>query len=106
MQKTSNEMRISDWSSDVCSPISSSTTISSGHWRYDEDIPAQLRTRHSEPITGATVDLEVSDIEDAGIREVLQTPAKRGIALPRGSEERRGGKEWVSTCRSGWVPNH
>lgn len=28
----------------------------------------------ASPITGATVDLEVSDIEDAGIREVLQTP--------------------------------
>lgn len=28
----------------------------------------------SSPVTGATVDLDVSDIEDAGIREVLQTP--------------------------------
>ena len=26
------------------------------------------------PVTGATVDLTVADIEDAGIREVLQTP--------------------------------
>jgi len=28
----------------------------------------------ASPITGTTVDLEVSGIEDAGIREVLQTP--------------------------------
>jgi len=28
----------------------------------------------SNPVTGATVDLGVSEIEDAGIREVLQTP--------------------------------
>lgn len=28
----------------------------------------------SSPVTGETVDLEVSEIEDAGIREVLQTP--------------------------------
>ncbi|WP_316186570.1 MULTISPECIES: hypothetical protein [unclassified Bradyrhizobium] len=28
----------------------------------------------ASPATGATVDLEVSEIEDAGIREVLQTP--------------------------------
>jgi CBS domain-containing protein len=28
----------------------------------------------ANPVTGATVDLDVSDIEDAGIREVLQTP--------------------------------
>ncbi len=26
------------------------------------------------PINGATVDLDIADIEDAGIREVLQTP--------------------------------
>jgi hypothetical protein len=28
----------------------------------------------ASPITGPTVDLDVSEIEDAGIREVLQTP--------------------------------
>lgn len=28
----------------------------------------------ASPVTGATVDLDVSEIEDAGIREVLQTP--------------------------------
>jgi len=28
----------------------------------------------ANPVAGQTVDLEVSDIEDAGIREVLQTP--------------------------------
>ena len=29
------------------------------------------------PINGATVDLDIADIEDAGIREVLQTPGAR-----------------------------
>jgi hypothetical protein len=28
----------------------------------------------ASPVSGATVNLDVSDIEDAGIREVLQTP--------------------------------
>jgi hypothetical protein len=28
----------------------------------------------ASPVAGTTVDLEVSEIEDAGIREVLQTP--------------------------------
>lgn len=28
----------------------------------------------ASPIAGSTVDLEVSEVEDAGIREVLQTP--------------------------------
>ncbi|MFS8046363.1 ABC transporter permease [Rhizobium sp. BR 314] len=36
----------------------------------------------ASPITGATVDLEVSDIEDAGIREVLQTPGAAYSAWP------------------------
>ncbi|MFZ8477481.1 hypothetical protein ACO1MN_14580, partial [Staphylococcus aureus] len=28
----------------------------------------------ASPVAGPTVDLEISDIEDAGIKEVLQTP--------------------------------
>jgi hypothetical protein len=28
----------------------------------------------ASPVAGRTVDLDVSEIEDAGIREVLQTP--------------------------------
>lgn len=28
----------------------------------------------ASPITGATADLDVADIEEAGIRDVLQTP--------------------------------
>src|SRR3546814_3116826 len=32
-------------------------------------------------------------------------PARRGIRRAR-SEERRVGKEWVSTCRSRWWPYH
>src|SRR3546814_13394315 len=31
--------------------------------------------------------------------------SRRGEAVTR-SEERRGGKEWVSTCRSRWWPFH
>src|SRR3546814_3952965 len=69
-QKTAYEMRISDWSSDVCS--------------------ADLgqRRRGAEPAPGL-----------AGARR--QAPARK----PR-SEERRVGKECVSTCRSRWSPYH
>ena len=46
------------------------------------------------PITGATVDLEVSDIEDAGIWEVLHTPGAaygawsilNALPIPAGAE--------------------
>src|SRR3546814_11270902 len=30
----------------------------------------------------------------------------RGVSRLDRSEERRGGKEWGSTCRSGWSPSH
>jgi hypothetical protein len=50
-------------------------TISSERWRYDGDLPSQFRSPAAGPFTCATVDLDVSDIEDAGIREVLQTPS-------------------------------
>jgi hypothetical protein len=49
-------------------------TISSGRWRYDKDLPAQFRPPASSPFTGATVDLDVSEIEDAGSREVFRAP--------------------------------
>src|SRR3546814_2496924 len=69
-QKTAYEMRISDWSSDVCSsdlimPI----------------LPASWRSR-----PGATM-------------------SARCLRESR-SEERRVGKECVSTCRSRWSPYH
>ena len=33
----------------------------------------------ASPISGATVSLDVSEIEDAGIREVLHTPAQHMV---------------------------
>src|SRR3546814_21009228 len=81
MQKTAYEMRISDWSSDVCS----SDLGGAG------DQPRGVRE-------GA-----------AGIR-VAPTSQRRPAPLPRAahprSEERRVGKECVSTCRSRWSPCH
>src|SRR3546814_2268139 len=81
-QKTAYEMRISDWSSDVCS---------SDLGRVDmalDDVPAQARV----DVGGA---LEIDGIALGELRE-------RGAR----SEERRVGKECVSTCRSRWSPYH
>src|SRR3546814_4584548 len=80
-QKTAYEMRISDWSSDVCS----------------SDLEVQ-RCRNRGVIAGATrvfLDTRV---------DVLKTTAKLGQY--HRSEERRVGKECVSTCRSRWSPYH
>src|SRR3546814_16341567 len=47
------------------------------------------------------------------IRQTIPQPSVRDVAVPAGaydpafrSEERRVGKECVSTCRSRWSPNH
>src|SRR3546814_3967041 len=68
-QKTAYEMRISDWSSDVCS----------------SDLPSWPVPRPS--------------IISRGLR------CSRRVDQAR-SEERRVGKECVSTCRSRWSPYH
>src|SRR3546814_8898435 len=80
-QKTAYEMRISDWSSDVCSSdLGSQVIVADG---------ASLSPRR---ISGAA----------PGRRP---RPAVRRIGSWR-SEERRVGKECVSTCRSRWSPYH
>src|SRR3546814_4333634 len=73
-QKTAYEMRISDWSSDVCS--SDLRAARSG---------ARRGRRHRVP---------------AGSARQPRSPCGAR------SEERRVGKECVSTCRSRWSPYH
>src|SRR3546814_3052367 len=79
-QKTAYEMRISDWSSDVCS-----SDLSSALNRVGTPGKSVGRRR-------AMVFNKVSI-------------SKRGSRMIR-SEERRVGKECVSTCRSRWSPYH
>src|SRR3546814_5455791 len=75
-QKTAYEMRISDWSSDVCS----------------SDLP---RPHCRGPAATAP------SFSPSGHFSARWTPP----CEPR-SEERRVGKECVSTCRSRWSPYH
>src|SRR3546814_1993881 len=76
-QKTAYEMRISDWSSDVCS--------SDLMWTRRRESELDGLARH--------VSRERQTYKDE------TTQALR-------SEERRVGKECVSTCRSRWSPYH
>src|SRR3546814_5195867 len=87
-QKTAYEMRISDWSSDVCSSDLTRTF----------SIIKPDATRRN--ITGAVTKM----LEDAGLRIV----ASKRIHMSREqkSEERRVGKECVSKCRSRRSPYH
>src|SRR3546814_13984326 len=105
-------MRISDWSSDVCS--SDLDAVGQNNLRVSGS------TASGAPGRLGTVTYTVSDgTEDAGARVVgeatvyLLPPAPEiaPIAVDdavtvRRSEERRVGKEWVSTCRSRWSPCH
>src|SRR3546814_8977569 len=92
-QKTAYEMRISDWSSDVCSS--------------DLSVPA---TR----LAAAIEVLERCGTHDHAEATLLaQAQHQIGVAIPPvellwepRSEERRVGKECVSTCRSRWSPYH
>src|SRR3546814_18819479 len=80
-QKTAYEVRISDWSSDVCSS-----------------------------------DLPLAPVDQAeGYKVLIDGPEKMLAEItgydavsfqPNRSEERRVGKECVSTCRSRWSPYH
>src|SRR3546814_16041243 len=76
-QKTAYEMRISDWSSDVCSSDLSLPDLLSAP-PLPPDFP-------SNPMPALTVAV---------------------VSNARRSEERRVGKECVSTCRSRWSPYH
>src|SRR3546814_4080364 len=70
-QKTAYEMRISDWSSDVCS---------------------------SDLTLGTTRDAQIIDAPGGESKDPFLFHYNR-------SEERRVGKECVSTCRSRWSQN-
>src|SRR3546814_16021523 len=98
-------MRISDWSSDVCS---------SDLCRPSEDLLLRL----AQPFLHPTVCQEIATLSvlqhDSGGRVVQEglelrlTPLQRGAdpvpLLSHRSEERRVGKECVSPCRTWWSP--
>src|SRR3546814_1838674 len=88
-QKTAYEMRISDWSSDVCSSDLrlSHPSDRSGCRTWPCCPPAPGPPRSCRP------------------RSQLPSAHWRDSVAPR-SEERRVGKECVSTCRYRWSPDH
>src|SRR3546814_6659639 len=90
-QKTAYEMRISDWSSDVCS----SDLLAAGHDHDDH------RDGVGEQEDLGADEAHVVRVEAAG--HAGHRRADDGRQHER-SEERRVGKECVSTCRSRWSP--
>src|SRR3546814_7928681 len=86
-QKTAYEMRISDWSSDVCSSDLRFGRAESVLQRHRQGRRTEQRTRANSGL------LYIGGLGQEDHR------------IDR-SEERRVGKECVSTCRSRWSPYH
>src|SRR3546814_19979791 len=110
-QKTAYEMRISDWSSDVCpsdltkrSCCEATTILTSGISAptLNDTIEANpachgfVKSSSSRPISASRCALIGSFLVSS--RETCKAVCR--------SEERRVGKECVSTCRSRWSPYH
>src|SRR3546814_2057635 len=95
-QKTAYEMRISDWSSDVCSSDLASLLPSSA---THEPPASAARMWHG----GRGVPEPRPHLSPICVGVGRHHLAKRPYAR---SEERRVGKECVSTCRSRWSPYH
>src|SRR3546814_8349571 len=89
-QKTAYEMRISDWSSDVCS---SDLLFETAADAFAAELVGII-------LTGA------NDDGAAGLQAVAEAGGVAIVQQPSRSEERRVGKECVSTCRSRWSPYH
>src|SRR3546814_1334968 len=83
-QKTAYEMRISDWSSDVCSSDLGARQI------IGRDLTKRWQSIRTKLFDEFASDLDCCEPVDLLVR----------------SEERRVGKECVSTCRSRWSPYH
>src|SRR3546814_19914228 len=112
-QKTAYEVRISDWSSDVCSSDLLGLDQLREERRADRQgvvvevvfrvvqAPVLARRTAAEPHEGARAPGEHD-------REILAAHAlvRRPVDPVGRSEERRVGKEWVSTCSSRWSPVH
>src|SRR3546814_14406485 len=97
-------MRISDWSSDVCS-----SDLVRDFLRIPGDHSGDLRFEHlldgTQLVGGIVRILNVAIAKDNApfMRRVTKVVHSFGAAR---SEDRRGGKEGVSTCRSRWSPYH
>src|SRR3546814_19893421 len=126
-QKTAYEMRISDWSSDVCSSDLDERGIEpAGRGRGNPEQVIAVAARRSDKIVDPHVLIEIRARRPAiapavgggGIfpRNIAVEPRHidfehreiADIILVGGesSEERRVGKECVRTCRSRWSPIH
>src|SRR3546814_11754978 len=99
-------MRISDWSSDVCSSdlVERALYLIEGRVTLDGTAydPGQLLVL----APGRPVDVRALSATRVAALGGEPLDGPRNIWWNFRSEERRGGKECVSTCMSRWSPDH
>src|SRR3546814_2362421 len=97
-QKTAYEMRISDWSSDVCS--SDLPQLTQLDW-------VKKKSTHQIYLMDSAQSIHTGDVPGRVLNELTShsDAQHRRYRLTR-SEEGRVGKEYVSTCGSRWTPYH
>src|SRR3546814_20198092 len=97
-------MRISDWSSDVCSSDlpKSDLLIQLAYFKIDRGAAYAANLPGTDTLHFYTNGREVYEGGELSITGYV-TP---DLAVYARSEERRVGKECVSTCRSLWWPHH
>src|SRR3546814_15073348 len=120
-QKTAYEMRISDWSSDVCSSDLSIGLLGNAAELLPEMVKRGIRpdavtdqTSAHDPLNGylpAGWALEQWEqakqtAPDRVVAAAKQSMADHVRAMLASTEERRAGEECVRTCRPRWAPYH
>src|SRR3546814_15304615 len=108
-------MRISDWSSDVCSsdlvlwepPWRLPLTVQYTHGEGRKSFPMFRFDGTGRGVAGAHLGATgfTGEADRAQVRSYNTDCGTDGVRTHR-SEERRVGKECVSTCRSRWSPYH
>src|SRR3546814_14298837 len=118
-QKTAYEMRISDWSSDVCSSdldqvclvpfvriaAPDARKVGSGALRP----PLERMVIHAfrcQAVVAIAFDLVAERTDHLAVAGVAALAHVNVAPREFRSEERRVGKECVRTCRSRWSPSH
>src|SRR3546814_2703088 len=117
-------MRISNWSSDVCSSDlgayfdnpermeaeAAATKSSNEQYRITTDADRTRPTFSNAEILETTARATAVERDPAAFLEGEEMSSASGSCTPlppaTRSEERRVGKECVSTCRSRWSPYH
>src|SRR3546814_17412772 len=102
-------MRISDWSSDVCSSDLKRLPEGTPIVRVMTNTPAlvdQAMTAISAGPHANSTHLALTEEMFKPLGATIRVPESQQDAVTASSEERRVGKECVSTCRSRWSPYH